>query len=110
MLSSKPLHCGLLALVVLAASHRDRRMFHPSAAETPGLRLPKPTPAYRNELPAVFNKKAPETIADLQEMQRHVTALVVRVSPAVVAVEVGSATGSGMVISPDGLVLTAGHV
>ena len=43
-------------------------------------------------------------------MERHVKALAARVSPAVVAVEVGSGSGSGVVISADGLVLTAGHV
>jgi len=43
-------------------------------------------------------------------MERHVEALVARASPAVVAVEVGSGSGSGVVISADGLVLTAGHV
>jgi serine protease Do len=43
-------------------------------------------------------------------MERHVKALVARVSPAVVAVEVGNGSGSGVVISADGLVLTAGHV
>ena len=37
-------------------------------------------------------------------------ALAARVSPAVVAVEVGSGSGSGVIISADGLVLTAGHV
>jgi len=36
--------------------------------------------------------------------------LVSRVSPAVVAVEVGYGSGSGVLISADGLVLTAGHV
>jgi serine protease Do len=43
-------------------------------------------------------------------MERHVKALAARVSPAVVEVEVGSGSGSGVVISADGLVLTAGHV
>jgi serine protease Do len=43
-------------------------------------------------------------------MERHVKALVARVSPAVVAVEIGTGSGSGVVISADGLVLTAGHV
>jgi serine protease Do len=43
-------------------------------------------------------------------MERHVEALAARVSPAVVAVEIGSGSGSGVVISADGLVLTAGHV
>jgi serine protease Do len=43
-------------------------------------------------------------------MEQHVKALAARVSPAVVAVEVGSGSGSGVIISADGLVLTAGHV
>ncbi len=43
-------------------------------------------------------------------MQQHVEALAARVSPAVVAVEVGSGSGSGVVVSAEGLVLTAGHV
>jgi serine protease Do len=43
-------------------------------------------------------------------IERHVKALAARVSPAVVAVQVGSGVGSGVVISADGLVLTAGHV
>jgi serine protease Do len=43
-------------------------------------------------------------------MEQRVKALVSRVSPAVVAVEVGYGSGSGVVVSADGLVLTAGHV
>jgi serine protease Do len=43
-------------------------------------------------------------------MERHVKALAARVSPAVVEVAVGNGSGSGVVISADGLVLTAGHV
>jgi serine protease Do len=43
-------------------------------------------------------------------MERHVEALAERVSPAVVAVEVGGSTGSGVVVSAGGLVLTAAHV
>ena len=72
--------------------------------------VPKATPARRIDLPAAFTKSAPVTMADLRSMQKHVEALAKRVSPAVVAVEVGSGSGSGVVISADGLVLTAGHV
>ena len=52
----------------------------------------------------------PVTLDDLRTMERQVKALAARVSPAVVAVEVGSGSGSGVIISADGLVLTAGHV
>lgn len=76
-------------------------LFHPPA--------PQPAPAH-GELPAVFRKPAPTSLADLREIERHVTALVARVSPAVVAVEIDSASGSGVVITTEGLVLTAGHV
>jgi serine protease Do len=72
--------------------------------------VPKPTPARRADLPTAFIGNAPSSVADLRTMERHVKALVARVSPAVVAVEVGNGSGSGVVISADGLVLTAGHV
>ncbi len=71
---------------------------------------PKPQRVKRNDLPAAFNKLEPGSIADLKAMERHVKSLVARVSPAVVAVEVGFGSGSGVIISREGLVLTAGHV
>jgi serine protease Do len=52
----------------------------------------------------------PVSIADLRNIEQKVKALVTKVSPAVVAVEVRNGSGSGVIISPDGLVLTAGHV
>src|ERR1041384_5250061 len=69
----------------------------------------KPAPASRKELAAAFSKPTPRSMADLKAMQQHIEALVPRLSQAVVAVEVGYASGSGVVISEDGLVLTAGH-
>ena len=74
------------------------------------LALPKPFPANPRELPAGFRQAAPASTADLKAIEQHVKALAARVSPAVVAVAVGSGSGSGVVISADGLVLTAGHV
>ena len=71
---------------------------------------PKPTPARRADLPTAFIWNAATSLADLRSMERHVKGLAARVSPAVVAVEVGNGSGSGVVISADGLVLTAGHV
>jgi serine protease Do len=43
-------------------------------------------------------------------MERHVKEIVPRLSPAVVAVQIGETTGSGVVVSEDGVVLTAAHV
>ncbi len=83
------------------------------AAESPEPILPavpRPAPARRADLPAAFSKPVPTSVADLRSIERHVKALAARVSPAVVAVEIGTGSGSGVVISADGLVLTAGHV
>jgi serine protease Do len=81
-----------------------------SAGTEASLVAPRPTPAYRSDLRPAFTKNVPTTLADLRSMEQHVKALAARVSPAVVAVEVGSGSGSGVIISADGLVLTAGHV
>ena len=70
----------------------------------------KPEIGVKGELPVVFTRPAPESMADLESIEQHVKKLVKKISPAVVAVEIGNGSGSGVVISPDGMVLTAGHV
>jgi serine protease Do len=57
----------------------------------------------------VFEKPVPETVDDLQAVQDHVERIVAKVMPAVVNVRIG-AQGSGVIITEDGYVLTAGHV
>lgn len=79
-------------------------------AKVPKYSIPKPAAAKREELPSVFGKASPSSVADLKTMEKHVEELVRRVSPAVVDVQIGNGSGSGVIISPDGLVLTAGHV
>jgi serine protease Do len=74
------------------------------------LTAPKPAPARRADLPLAFTWDARVSLADLRSIERHVKALAARVSPAVVEVEIGNGSGSGVVISEDGLVLSAGHV
>jgi serine protease Do len=61
------------------------------------------------KLPAVLDKPLPETLDELKAIQVHVERVVLQVMPAVVNVRVG-AQGSGVIISEDGFVLTAGHV
>lgn len=90
----------------------------PSASPTsappkpPLLLLPpvRPAPGPREDLAEVFAKAAPVTLEDLRSIESRVESLVARVSSAVVAVEVGGGSGSGVVITADGLVLTAAHV
>lgn len=58
----------------------------------------------------VFTKAAPEDVADLLAIQGRVRALVDKVTPATVGVRIGRAQGSGVIVTADGYVLTAGHV
>ncbi len=72
--------------------------------------LPRPAAARRADLPSAFAAAVPASVAELRSIERHIKSLAARLSPSVVAVGVGSGNGSGVVISADGLVLSAGHV
>jgi len=104
-------------VIIIAASPppADRPISALGAAQTEGQGAlqapkPKPAPAHPGQLAAVFAKPVPTSIADLKSIEEQVKVLARQLSPSVVAVEVGFASGSGVVISADGLVLTAGHV
>jgi serine protease Do len=62
------------------------------------------------KLPAVFAKPHPENIDDLKAIQDHVRKVLEKVIPCTVGVRIGAAQGSGVIVSKDGYVLTAGHV
>jgi serine protease Do len=66
--------------------------------------------AVEPRLKAIFSGDVPENVEDLRAMQRHVQSLSENVLRATVGVQVGSAQGSGVIISSDGFVLTAAHV
>jgi serine protease Do len=53
---------------------------------------------------------APKDLGELRAIEERVKQVVGRVLPATVAVQVGPAQGSGVIVSHDGLVMTAGHV
>jgi serine protease Do len=72
--------------------------------------LPTPGSGYRGDLPEALRRLVPGSVEQLRTMEAHVRELIQRVSPAVVAVGVGLAAGSGVVVSPDGLVFSAAHV
>jgi serine protease Do len=72
--------------------------------------LPTAGVGERSELPEGLRRLAPGSVEQLKAMESHVRELVARVAPAVVAVRVGMAAGSGVVVSPDGLVFSAAHV
>jgi serine protease Do len=67
---------------------------------------PKPVPTP----PAAVTKAAPESVGELKDFQAQTKAVLEKVIPATVCLQVGGASGSGVIVSKDGLVLTAGHV
>ncbi len=60
--------------------------------------------------PPVFNKAVPESVQDLKDIQVHVRKVVEKVVPCTVGLRIGAGSGSGVIVSEDGYVLTAGHV
>ena len=67
-------------------------------------------PELSSELKRIYAGRAPKSPDDLRAMQRHQQLLAKQVIAATVSVQVGNAFGSGVVVSPDGLVLSAAHV
>jgi serine protease Do len=65
-------------------------------------KLPKP--------PAVAVKSVPESIEDLKAFQKQTRQVLRKVIPCTVGLVIGGGAGSGVIVSPDGYVLTAGHV
>lgn len=60
--------------------------------------------------PAVFEKSQPENLQELKEIQKHVQELTKKLIPCTVGLQIGNASGSGVIIDKEGHVLTAGHV
>jgi serine protease Do len=81
-----------------------------SAPELKPPMAPQPAIVKLKDLPRAFRKDTPASLAELKSFEQHVKKIVAQVSPAVVAVEVGGGSGSGVVISEDGIVLSAAHV
>jgi serine protease Do len=62
------------------------------------------------KLPAALLKPVPENVEDLKAIQGHVKLVVEKAMPAVVNVRIGNSQGSGVIVTEDGYILTAGHV
>lgn len=61
-------------------------------------------------LPGALTRSDPASPEDLQAIEKHVRKLLPKLMKATVGVIAGRAQGSGVIISEDGYVLTAGHV
>jgi len=61
-------------------------------------------------LNAAADTDKPATLRDLQQVQKKVQAVLSMAEKALVAIESGSGAASGVIVHPDGLVLTAAHV
>lgn len=71
----------------------------------------KPAPvATAITVPAAFSKPTPAGLSDLQSMQSHVEKLSRLLKECTVSVQIGRAQGSGVIVTPDGYILTCAHV
>ncbi|MEM9235656.1 MAG: S1C family serine protease, partial [Verrucomicrobiota bacterium] len=62
------------------------------------------------ERPYINDKKAPENRHDLDVIQKHLTRVLPDSRKATVCIDLGEGSGSGVVVSKEGLILTAAHV
>ena len=60
--------------------------------------------------PKAWEKPYPENKADLLAIQEQLRKILPKASKAVVAIESGGGAGSGVIVSEDGIILTAAHV
>lgn len=68
------------------------------------------TPLVQAERPYFNDKKAPESREDLEAIQKALSKVLPKVREATVCIDIGDGSGSGVIVSADGLVLTAAHV
>jgi serine protease Do len=93
--------------VLLLVSPGARAADDPSLPESP---LSETRLESAPAVPAAFGKDAPETMADLRNIEQHVVKLIPRLKECTVGLRVGRAQGSGVIISSDGFIATAAHV
>ncbi|QDU03989.1 Putative serine protease HhoA precursor [Gimesia chilikensis] len=83
----------------------------PANAQEVKVRKPIVTPVAPAKLSEVFFKTVPDSLEDLQEIERQVTSLTEKSIHSTVSVRVGDAQGSGVIIdNKAGYILTAAHV
>ncbi len=97
-----------LANLTVAAPPEPEAKPSPKAAEAA---QPSPTKvALDDETAKALEKRYPESVDDLRAIENQLKQVLTAASPSTVSIQIGGAFGSGVIVSPDGLVLTAGHV
>ena len=86
------------------------RKEEPKKEEPKKEELVKPVRHLADQRHPALTRIAPKSLDDLQTIERRVQEIYKKVMPAVVGVQVGRAQGSGVIVSKDGYVMTAGHV
>jgi len=103
---------GLLLGVLIAAAPpvgglaKSKSAPATSAPATRRAALPKPT----GRLAEILAGGVPRDVADLKAMEAHIRKVAAEALRATVGIRIGRAGASGVIVSPDGYVLTAGHV
>ena len=87
----------------------------PAPAQQPAPKAeaaPKPQqPAPQQPAPQQpLEQRAPRSLEDVKALEERVQKVIAKVLPATVGVRIGNSAGSGVIVSEDGLVMTAGHV
>ena len=115
-IASGRLVASVVAVLILGLSfpawgrdEKDKKVEKSEKTEKTTPPAPK-VESLKDKIPAVFLKPAPEGVEDLKAMQKHVKKMLEKVMPATVGLVVGAGSGSGVIISEDGYILTAGHV
>ena len=98
---------GLMTFGNISGSVKSVLAQESSSRSTETVRVEKPD--FTSLSPGLL-KLVPESIDDLREIEDRVQALIEKVTECTVALQVGPAQGSGVIVSADGYVLTAAHV
>lgn len=94
------------AVVVEAGSVEDKKVENHQLDETAATE----DLVEDQDLANILDGGVPQGVADLVAMEKRVREVVKRIMPSIVAVQVDEAQGSGVIISREGFILTAGHV
>ena len=101
----------LSVLLVLPAARAAADAGAPPAGPPASATPPVTLPAVQEGLEKVFTgQAAPTSKADLRALEERLRQVAAAVLPCTVGIDLGGGSGSGVIVSEDGFVLTAGHV